>query len=64
MRHITTHTLRRTAATRFYYDLGGDLLAVSKILGHSGTHVTERYILPSAIDYTEWAKRLSEINHL
>ena len=56
---VTTHTLRRTAATRFYYELGGDILTVSKILGHSSTNVTERYIVPSMTDYEGLAKKLS-----
>lgn len=56
---VTTHTLRRTAATRFYFELGGDILAVSKILGHSGVSITEDYICPNMLDYEEWAKRLS-----
>lgn len=40
---ICTHTARRTFARR-WYEQGGDLLKLSKYLGHSSIAVTERYI--------------------
>lgn len=40
---VSTHTARRTFARR-WYDQGGDLLKLSKYLGHSSVAVTERYI--------------------
>lgn len=40
---VTTHTARRTFARR-WYEQGGDLLKLSKFLGHSSIAVTERYI--------------------
>lgn len=40
---ISTHTARRTFARR-WYEQGGDLLKLSKYLGHSSISVTERYV--------------------
>ena len=40
---ISSHTARRTFARR-WYEQGGDLLKLSKYLGHSSISVTERYI--------------------
>lgn len=40
---VTTHTARRTFARR-WYEQGGDLLKLSKFLGHSSIAVTERYV--------------------
>ena len=40
---VSTHTARRTFARR-WYEQGGDLLKLSKYLGHSSISVTERYI--------------------
>ena len=40
---VSTHTARRTFARR-WYEQGGDLLKLSKFLGHSSITVTERYI--------------------
>lgn len=41
---ISTHTARRTFATRCYYKWGIDILTLSKLLGHSTLHQTEEYI--------------------
>jgi integrase len=40
---VSTHTARRTFARR-WYEQGGDLLKLSKYLGHSSVAVTERYV--------------------
>jgi site-specific recombinase XerD len=40
---ISTHTARRTFARR-WYEQGGDLMKLSKYLGHSSISVTELYI--------------------
>lgn len=40
---VSTHTARRTFARR-WYEQGGDLLKLSKYLGHSSVMVTERYV--------------------
>lgn len=41
---ISTHTARRTFATRCYYKWGVDILTLSKLLGHSTLQQTEEYI--------------------
>ena len=41
---ISTHTARRTFATRCYYKWGIDILTLSKLLGHSTLQQTEEYI--------------------
>jgi integrase len=41
---ISTHTARRTFATRCYYKWGIDLLTLSKLLGHASLQQTEEYI--------------------
>lgn len=41
---ISTHTARRTFATRCYYKWGIDILTLSKLLGHSTLKQTEEYI--------------------
>ena len=38
---VTTHVCRHTFATR-YLQAGGDMLALSKVLGHSASNITER----------------------
>jgi len=40
---ITTHTARRTFARR-WYEQGGNLLKLSRYLGHSSVDITQRYI--------------------
>lgn len=41
---ISSHTARRSFATNLYL-LGCDLLSISKMMGHSNTIMTERYIV-------------------
>lgn len=41
---ISTHTARRTFATRCYYKWGIDILTLSKLLGHATLQQTEEYI--------------------
>jgi integrase len=43
VRHYSTHSLRRTKAT-IMYDETNDIKAVSELLGHKDTKMTERYI--------------------
>lgn len=45
---ISTHTARRTFATRCYYKWGVDILTLSKLLGHSTLQQTEEYIKVSS----------------
>ena len=45
---ISTHTSRRTFATRCYYKWGVDILTISKLLGHSTIQQTEEYIKVSS----------------
>jgi integrase len=41
---ITLKDLRRTGATRLYYDAGVELLDISRLLGHKSIEMTKQYI--------------------
>jgi integrase len=52
---ISTHTARRTFATRCYYKWGIDILTLSKLLGHSSVQQTEEYIKITSVQAADKA---------
>jgi site-specific recombinase XerD len=46
---ISPHVLRHTFATHMVRR-GADVVAVSKLLGHSDLHVTQRYVQVAAVE--------------
>ena len=59
-KRVGTHTMRRTCAT-ILYKKEVPLLTISKILGHSSTFITMRYI---GIDETDIKKGLNALNEI
>jgi len=57
---VGTHTMRRTCAT-ILYKKGVELLTISKILGHSSTDITRRYIGIDEKDIKKGLDRLAEV---
>lgn len=55
---VTTHTARRTFATRCYYKWGIDIMTISKLLGHSSIHQTEEYVKITSSQVATLAARL------
>ncbi len=61
--HISMHNLRHTFATRYLED-GGDILALSKILGHSKASTTARFYVHPTMEHVYENQRLVEENRL
>lgn len=57
---VGTHTMRRSCAT-ILYKKGVELLTISKILGHSSTDITRRYIGIDEKDIKKGLDRLKEV---
>jgi integrase len=61
-KRVGTHTMRRTCAT-ILYKKGVELLTISKILGHSNTDVTRRYIGIDEKDIKKGLDKLKEVTN-
>lgn len=59
---VGTHTMRRTCAT-ILYKKGVELLTISKILGHSNTDITRRYIGIDEKDIKKGLDKLKEVTN-
>ncbi len=61
-KRVGTHTMRRTCAT-ILYKKGVELLTISKILGHSTTDITRRYIGIDEKDIRKGLDKLKEVTN-
>lgn len=61
-KRVGTHTMRRTCAT-ILYKKGVELLTISKILGHTTTDITRRYIGMDEKDIKKGLEKLKEITN-
>ncbi|HTA28823.1 MAG TPA: tyrosine-type recombinase/integrase [Bacteroidia bacterium] len=61
-KRVGTHTMRRTCAT-ILYKKGVELLTISKILGHSTTDITRRYIGIDEKDIKKGLDKLKEVTN-
>jgi integrase len=61
-KRVGTHTMRRTCAT-ILYKKGVELLTISKILGHSNTDITRRYIGIDERDIKKGLDKLKEVTN-
>ncbi|MGP8214859.1 MAG: tyrosine-type recombinase/integrase [Bacteroidia bacterium] len=59
---VGTHTMRRSCAT-ILYKKGVELLTISKILGHSSTEITRRYIGIDEKDIKKGLDKLKEVTN-
>ena len=59
---VGTHTMRRTCAT-ILYKKGVELLTISKILGHSTSEITRRYIGIDEKDIKKGLDKLKEVTN-
>ena len=61
-KRVGTHTMRRSCAT-ILYKKGVELLTISKILGHSNTDITRRYIGIDEKDIKKGLDKLKEVTN-
>jgi integrase len=60
MKHIGTHTLRKTYAYTNYVNSNYDILKVQKLLQHSHPSITELYLGLEANEFKEYSKLLDK----